>query len=429
VKEQRHEGAEYRRGALQRYADYVAAGQDLAVREFRARHSSVTEAVGYDKVLMVFHMLRVKLGDARFVAALRVFYDRWRFREASFDDLGRALGSAAGEDVLPWLAQWLDRPGAPALRLLDVASRPRGGAHALELTLAQTQGGPPYLVDVPVYVTLADRPDAVLHTLHLGAARQRFTIDLPAEPARVDVDPEYDLFRRLDPAELPPTLGGAFGATEAVVVLPSGARPELRSAYAALAEGWRKRGTEVVSDADLPRLPPGKAVWILGWENRLRDAVAGAVRAYGGDLTADALRSGSLVLARAANAVAVAVRSPSDAGQVAAFVAAADPRALPGLGRKLPHYGKYSLLGFEGDAPSNTAKETWPVPTSPLTAVLRAGNPPVARGKLAERAPLAPPRASAQRGPPRSSASASSPLGKGFLAGKISARLIRALAQ
>jgi len=93
------------------------------------------------------------------------------------------------------------------------------------------------------------------------------------------------------------------------------------------------------------------------------------------------------------------VRSPADAGQVAAFVASADPGALPGLARKLPHYGKYSLLGFEGDAPSNIAKETWPVPISPLTAVLRAGSPPVARGKLPPRPPLAPAPGPARRGP------------------------------
>ncbi|HET9594688.1 MAG TPA: M1 family aminopeptidase [Anaeromyxobacteraceae bacterium] len=390
VKEQRGEGAAYRRDALQRYADYVAASRDLAVREFRARHSPATEAVGYDKVAMAFHMLRRKLGDARFVAGLRAFYMQWRFRAASFDDLGRAMGGAAGEDLGPWLAQWLDRPGAPALRLADLEAGERGGSHTLALTLEQTQGGDPYAVDVPVYVTIADRPDAILHTLHLGAARQRFTVEVPGVPTRVDVDPEYDVFRRLDPAELPPTLGGAFGATQAVVVVPSAAPAELRGAYAALAESWRKGGAEVVTDQALARIPPGKAIWILGWENRLRDAVAPGVKAFGGELTPDALRGGGTALSRASHSVAVAVRSPADAGQVAAFVAAADPAALPGLARKLPHYGKYSLLGFEGDAPTNVAKATWPVPASPLAAVLGAGGPAVARGKLPPRAPLAP---------------------------------------
>ncbi|MDH5257481.1 MAG: M20/M25/M40 family metallo-hydrolase, partial [Gammaproteobacteria bacterium] len=41
-----------------------------------------------------------------------------------------------------------------------------------------------------------------------------------------------------------------------------------------------------------------------------------------------------------------------------------------GLGRKLPHYGKYSYLGFEGEAPDNFAKGQWPIINSPLSAQL-----------------------------------------------------------
>ena len=45
--------------------------------------------------------------------------------------------------------------------------------------------------------------------------------------------------------------------------------------------------------------------------------------------------------------------------------------AFPGLGRKLPHYGKYSYLGFEGDEPVNTVKGQWPGADSPLRVDLR----------------------------------------------------------
>jgi len=36
------------------------------------------------------------------------------------------------------------------------------------------------------------------------------------------------------------------------------------------------------------------------------------------------------------------------------------------LGRKLPHYGKYSYLGFEGKEPENRLKGTFPALGSPL---------------------------------------------------------------
>jgi hypothetical protein len=45
--------------------------------------------------------------------------------------------------------------------------------------------------------------------------------------------------------------------------------------------------------------------------------------------------------------------------------------ALPGLGRKLPHYGKYSYLAFAGDEPANDLKGQWTAADSPLRVDLR----------------------------------------------------------
>ena len=47
------------------------------------------------------------------------------------------------------------------------------------------------------------------------------------------------------------------------------------------------------------------------------------------------------------------------------------PSALPGLGRKIPHYHKYSYLAFAGDEPENRLKGRWPVTDSPMTKVLQ----------------------------------------------------------
>ena len=44
---------------------------------------------------------------------------------------------------------------------------------------------------------------------------------------------------------------------------------------------------------------------------------------------------------------------------------------LAGLGRKLPHYGKYSFLGFRGAELTNTVKGQWETTDSPLVEDLR----------------------------------------------------------
>ena len=51
------------------------------------------------------------------------------------------------------------------------------------------------------------------------------------------------------------------------------------------------------------------------------------------------------------------------------FMSPGNPDAIDGLIRKLPHYGKYSFLAFEGDEPVNIAKGQWPVINSPLVKV------------------------------------------------------------
>jgi aminopeptidase N len=394
--EQAGRGADYRRTALQRYADYVGEHRDFAVREFRARHDPQTEAIGYDKVLMVFHMLRARVGDERFVGALRALYREQRFREASFADVARVMGAAAGEDLAPFFAQWIDRPGAPALRVESAQVVARGDGRAVELALAQVQGGAPFAIDVPVYLTLPSTAEAVRRTVRMTEARQRFTIPVDDAPVRLDVDPELDVFRRVDPAELPPALSGALGAARRVLVLPSSAPPALLAAYRALAESWKEPGVEIVSDADLPRVPPGKAVWVLGWENRLRPAVAEALAPHGAVLADSGLRHGALALARADRAVVAAVRSPTDTQQAIAFVGADRAAALPGLARKLPHYGKYGLLAFEGDEPTNVAKETWTALASPMAVSLAPGGTLPPRAPWPARAALAPPPAPAR---------------------------------
>ncbi len=67
------------------------------------------------------------------------------------------------------------------------------------------------------------------------------------------------------------------------------------------------------------------------------------------------------------------VRHPASAERAIGWLTV-DPAllaALPGLGRKLPHYGKYSYLGFEGAEPTNKVKGQWAASDSPLRVDLR----------------------------------------------------------
>jgi hypothetical protein len=394
LKEQQGGGPEYRLNTLQKYADYVLAGRDQPLTAFRARHGSVSEAIGYGKSLMVFHQLRRTLGDDLFRACLRGFFRDHRFRTAGYADLQRSFEKTAGRSLEREFAQWVSRTGAPGLRVARVQAAPDGAGHLLRLELEQTQAGDAYRLEVPVAVTVEGRAEAHRESVVLDGSRGSFELRVPARPLRVDVDPEFDLFRRLDRREIPPALSQAFGAERVLIVLPAAAPEAALRGYRELAEALRRSGpgeAEVTDDGALRELPPDRTPWILGWENRFVPAVREALAAYDTALAPDGVRVERTALPRAGHAVVLAGRHPRNGDLALLWIGADDPAAVPGLARKLPHYHKYSYLGFSGTEPENVAKGRWPVVDSPLSVAVPQPDgtlPRVEMGRLPRREPL-----------------------------------------
>jgi hypothetical protein len=238
IKEQRGQAVEYRRTALQKYTDHVRTEQDFPLTAFRSRHSASSAAVGYGKTLMLFHMLRRQLGDQRFVEALRGLFRQYRFRVADFDAVEAVFSDVAQRPLGGFFSQWVQRQGAPALRVSEAVVKAQGKRHLLTALIEQTQPGPAYSLQVPVAVQLEGQSDAWQTGLRLEQKQTRIEVELPARPLRLEVDPEFDVFRRLHRAEIPPSVSQAMGAERVLIVLPSQARPELRDAYRRLAESW-----------------------------------------------------------------------------------------------------------------------------------------------------------------------------------------------
>lgn len=393
LKEEQGAGAEYRLTTLQKYADYVLEGRDLPLSAFRYRHGSVTEAVGYGKSLMLFHMLRRELGDEVFVEGLRDLYRDFLFRTAGFDDVRRSFEKAAGRDLAESFDPWVARAGAPEIAVRDLLVEREGGSFRLRADLVQTQEEEPFPVRVPLAVTLENRETAVEAVVPMRGRKARVSLALPARPLRFDLDPEFDLFRRLDRREIPPALSQAYGARKALILLPSEASPERLRAYRDLAESLSRTGpgeVEIGSDADRYRLPPDRSIWLLGWENRFLGEVDAALSPYGASVGPDAVRFGPRSFGREGHPVALAVRHPGNADLALLWIGADEPRAIPGLARKLPHYHKYSYLVFEGVEPGNIVKGRWAVSDSPMTVRLPGEDGELSRVPMAALAPRKP---------------------------------------
>ncbi len=396
IKEQQNRGAEHRLTVLQKYTDYVSKVRDFPLTEFKARHSTSTEAVGYGKAMMFFHMIRLRLSDKVFVRGLRDFYRENRFRFASFNDLQQSFEKVAGLDLTVEFSQWIRKAGAPKIIVRHALARAEGEDYLLTAVFEQVQQGEAFHLRIPVALTLEGKPRAFQFQVTMEGKRLEWKTRLPSRPLRIDVDPEFDLFRKLDREEIPPALTQAFGANKVLILLP-GASPDetMRRSYLELARSWSRSGPDKVDvklDTDVEKLPSDRAVALFGWDNRFRDEIASALSAYDVNIDRKGAKIGETDLERNKHSLVFTARNPRNKDMALTWVAADIPRAVPGLGRKLPHYHKYSYLAFKGEEPVNFLKGRWPVLDSPMTIFIPGESGSVSRvemGELAPREPLA----------------------------------------
>ena len=209
VKEGQGQGVAYRRDTLKRYRNYVRGDRDFPLTEFRSRHNSATEAVGYGKSLMLWHMLRRPARRRGVLPRAQLGSTATnRFRRASFDDLQalpsrrrvrrgsrRASSTPVGRSDRRGRNCELGEVTAIAATARAPLSVRRGapGAGRRAVLADGTRGR----------FTLDGSDDAEEYPHRTGASTDRVgTVgnrDSPGRTRRIDVDPWFDLFRRLDP--------------------------------------------------------------------------------------------------------------------------------------------------------------------------------------------------------------------------------------
>jgi hypothetical protein len=207
--------ADYRRQALRNYASLVSPATDFPLSRFQSRTDPATKAVGYDNSTMVFHMLRQKVGDAAFWAALQDIYQEFLFERASWRDLQHIFERRAGRSLDLFFRQWIDRPGAPQMRLENVLREDGDQGYRTIGHLVQEK---PYF-DVTLELTLDTEGGAIEQTIHLSGRQSRFEIPSDTAPRSLTADLDYHLFRQLTPEEIPPTVNTLKGSTSTMVVI------------------------------------------------------------------------------------------------------------------------------------------------------------------------------------------------------------------
>ncbi|HNW44012.1 MAG TPA: M1 family aminopeptidase, partial [Elusimicrobiales bacterium] len=407
IAENRGKDRDYRAATLQKYAAYVRDGKDFPLTDFRGRHSSASEAVGYGKALMFYHMLRLAVGDAKFTAGLRAFYAANLFRAASFEDLRRSFEKTTGLRLDAFFSQWLRRAGAPELAVKNARVGRLYDEYELNFTLTQRQDGPPYALRVPVRIYLEGVPEPRRQVLDFNKKEEQFNYSVPGKILRLEIDPEFDVFRRLSPLETPPGLAGLLGAKNPEIILPGG---PAKAAWETFAAAWTKDQSNLPVIKQSTAAPAGPH-WVLGADNALAAEFKKDLEAYGAHFTTAALILDNREFPLATHTFVFADYHPANPAWTRGLVISPSTAAIGALAVKLPHYGKYSWLVFDG-AMNSAATGVWPSRLSPLTADFSGGAAPA---PAAARQPLArlPSAFSAQRMAADIAALSAAPGGRG----------------
>jgi len=152
----------------------------------------------YEKGAWIIHMLRVRMGDARFLKMLNALAQRHRYSRVNTDDF-RVLAAEflpPGSDdakLENFFEQWIYGTGIPALKL---AQSVKGKAPKVRLTGSVTQSGvnEDFSIAVPVVIQLPGRR-SVTKWIHSSDEAVSFSADLPQALVKVAIEPYSILLR------------------------------------------------------------------------------------------------------------------------------------------------------------------------------------------------------------------------------------------
>lgn len=364
--EQRGQASEYRRKALERYANFAAKQKDFALKDFVSRHNEASQSIGYSKSLMVFHMIRQTIGETAFDTNIKALWQNYQYQTISFPTLLRELLKDTDEDADQFIEQWINRIGAPEILLDKTTVEKEAGRYVLSVVLSQQQQGELYRLQVPVSVKFANgqvRREQILLEEKIISA----TFGYKQQPIAIKIDPDYDLFRYLYPEERPASLSLMFGAKQQILVYPSAATGKEKQAWQTLADSWQKRYKNItlISDQQTEKIDNNSSVWILGWQNKLLENYKQALSNDKQIIYADHVKIDDKAYSR--NAHNIVLLSNHPAQRAIGFIGAKNPGSILKLARKLPHYGSYGRLVFDEASVQNILKQHHEVVASPLS--------------------------------------------------------------
>jgi len=334
-------GRDYRLRLLTDFSLLVPGQLDFPLAGFSSRVDPASRAIGYGKGAMLWHMLRRRVGDEAFFAALREVYRTRRFLEAGWNDFTRALVAASGQKLEPFVATWLEKPAGPRLSLADVVSRRQDGKWLITGRVVQTP--PLFPLLVPLRLETVDR--RFDQTLPVTGGEGQFHFLADSQPHRLLLDPDVEIFRLLPASQLPANVNRLKGSRRLLAVATAGcgaAADDFRRLLQSLGQG----AVRIIGEEELAAGVGRDHDLIFCGEPK--GAAALFELPSGLELGKGSFRVNGERFNDAQDLLFLVTRQRSAHGQVAALLLPLSPGAAGGAVTKISHYGNYATLVFSG---------------------------------------------------------------------------------
>ena len=334
------QGVEDRSETLHRYQSYVY-DNDMSLADFKfAGHNQVfaekKRSVGYDRGSMLFHELRMLIGDDIFYSGLQNFYSSMAGKAATWSDLIRAFEAASSQDLNDFFTERLQRTDIPSLSIKDIKTSSTDKGYLLHFSLVQDSESP-YTLTVPILIKTMTKDLRITRELH--SSSREVEISLTAAPLSITIDPDYTMLRTLGQDELAPIWSRFLGSPDKMVIL-GGDMDDKR--YSPLLQILKDSTMHVLSQRDVKNSDlASHDLLFLGADQPAAVSLFGYPSPTGKQFVLDVRKN------------------PLSPDHVAVLISSPSPQATQAVARRLKHYGKYSRLVF--DDGRNIEKSIFPV--------------------------------------------------------------------
>ena len=147
------QGAAYRKQILLDYQAYINDQNVQPVRHFHTVGDKASQAIGYGKAAMIFHMLKQKYGDELFFTVLRDFIKSYSFRQVSWEQIQAVFEKHTGHYLDRYFGQWLDQQAIPHFQVEPAELVVNQGQFVLDFTIMQPIS--PFQLRLPITLYLS----------------------------------------------------------------------------------------------------------------------------------------------------------------------------------------------------------------------------------------------------------------------------------